>query len=152
LLKILAPVNCPSVWSTHGNGWFSRRTDSFSLVRSTHICTLPSLYYSVWTIPVRASAVRDFLRSRVLSETYFWDPWRNRRSRMSHGWCSCSRYESKSTLYTFRSRSSETDITLNAEKCEFSRNKVKFAGHIIDADGIRAYAIGIHFPSDIFCV
>jgi hypothetical protein len=30
----------------------------------------------------------------------------------------------------------ETGITLNAEKCEFSRNKVKFIGHIIDADGI----------------
>ena len=24
----------------------------------------------------------------------------------------------------------ETGITLNAEKCEFSRNKVKFVGHI----------------------
>ena len=32
----------------------------------------------------------------------------------------------------------ETGITLNAEKCEFSRNKVKFVGHIIDSDGIRA--------------
>ena len=31
----------------------------------------------------------------------------------------------------------ETGITLNAEKCEFSRNKVKCIGHIIDADGIR---------------
>jgi hypothetical protein len=38
----------------------------------------------------------------------------------------------------------ETGITLNAEKCEFSRNKVKFIGHIIDADGI-------HFPSNSFC-
>jgi predicted HAD superfamily phosphohydrolase YqeG len=28
----------------------------------------------------------------------------------------------------------ETGITLNAEKCEFSRNKVKFIGHIMDAD------------------
>lgn len=32
----------------------------------------------------------------------------------------------------------ETGITLNADKCEFSRNKAKFVGHIIDADGIRA--------------
>ena len=31
----------------------------------------------------------------------------------------------------------ETGITLNAEKREFSRSKVKFVGHIIDADGIR---------------
>ena len=31
----------------------------------------------------------------------------------------------------------ETGITLYAEKCEFSRNKVKCVGHIIDADGIR---------------
>ena len=30
----------------------------------------------------------------------------------------------------------ETGRSLNAEKCEFSRNKVKFIGHIMDADGI----------------
>lgn len=29
-----------------------------------------NFHYSVWAIPVRASAVRDFLRARVLSETY----------------------------------------------------------------------------------
>ena len=31
-----------------------------------------------------------------------------------------------------------TGITLNAEKCEFSRSRVKFVGHIIDSEGIRA--------------
>lgn len=32
----------------------------------------------------------------------------------------------------------KTGITLNADKCEFSRSQLKFVGHIIDSKGIRA--------------
>ena len=39
LLKTSAPANCPSVWSTHGSGWFSQRTLSFNFVKSTQMRT-----------------------------------------------------------------------------------------------------------------
>ena len=29
-------------------------------------------------------------------------------------------------------------VTLNADKCEFSRTSLKFLGHLVDGDGIRA--------------
>ena len=35
-------------------------------------------------------------------------------------------------------RLQQAGVTLNAEKCEFRTNKVKFLGHVIDGEGIRA--------------
>lgn len=32
-----------------------------------------------------------------------------------------------------------TDVTLNMEKCELSRDKVKFLGHILSAEGVQPY-------------
>ena len=29
-------------------------------------------------------------------------------------------------------------VTLNSDKCEFRRDKVRFLGHVIDGEGIRA--------------
>ena len=35
-------------------------------------------------------------------------------------------------------RIEKAGVTLNSEKCEFNKDRVKFLGHLIDADGIRA--------------
>ena len=35
-------------------------------------------------------------------------------------------------------RSSESGVTLNAEKCEFNKSEIKFLGHLISAAGIKA--------------
>ena len=44
LAKTLEPANLPNVVSTAGRGWFSRLTNSFSLVKSTHTLILPLLF------------------------------------------------------------------------------------------------------------
>ena len=46
--------------------------------------------------------------------------------------------EHDSRLHTVLTRLSLSGITLNSEKCEFSKNRLTFLGHIIDSQGISA--------------
>ena len=41
-------------------------------------------------------------------------------------------------LFSTRNRLQTLGITLNSEKCEFSKKSIKFLGHLIDAEGVRA--------------
>lgn len=51
--------------------------------------------------------------------------WRNTEHHDEHQWKVPKRLE-------------EYEVTLKAEKCEFSRDSVKFLGQIIDSEGVRA--------------
>ena len=41
-------------------------------------------------------------------------------------------------LVALLKRIKETGVTLNADNCEFVKSEVKFLGHVIDKEGIRA--------------
>ena len=49
-----------------------------------------------------------------------------------------SQEEHNSRLLAVLQRLKERNVTLNREKCEFSKKSVKFLGHLIDGQGIRA--------------
>ena len=46
--------------------------------------------------------------------------------------------EHDARLTTVLKRITEVGVTLNPEKCEFAKSEVKFLGHVIDEEGIRA--------------
>ena len=46
--------------------------------------------------------------------------------------------EHDSRLFAVLNRIEAAGVTLNPEKCEFRKERVKFLGHIVDRDGIRA--------------
>lgn len=49
-----------------------------------------------------------------------------------------SREEHDTRLAAVLQRLEEAGATLNKEKCEFYKSSIKFLGHVIDSDGIRA--------------
>ena len=51
--------------------------------------------------------------------------------------CGKSQEEHDSSLEMVLNRLQKAGLTLNREKCQFSRTSVKFLGHIIDQTGIR---------------
>ena len=46
--------------------------------------------------------------------------------------------EHDTRLVAVMKRLESAGVTLNSDKCEFSKDKVKFLGHVIDAEGIHA--------------
>ena len=40
----------------------------------------------------------------------------------------------------------EAGLTLNEQKCEFSQGRIKFLGHIVDAEGVQARQDKSHCP------
>ena len=46
--------------------------------------------------------------------------------------------EHNNRLMAVLTRTEDAGVTLNPQKCEFSKDRLKFLGHVIDPEGIRA--------------
>ena len=70
------------------------------------------------------------------------DPGRTGRRAMSDGWCA-DLWKQQSPTWcpvdcSFERTREAAGVTLNPQKCEFAKSRVKFLGHLIDQECIRA--------------